>query len=122
TDIWQKFKAWTPSPDNGQHACIGTPAHIRGKLQTFADAGVDQVIFIQQGGRNQHAHICESMELFAREVMPALKAGEAAREQLQRAADVRMLGAAASLDQDHSIDTRVRARLQLTATVRGRAP
>jgi alkanesulfonate monooxygenase SsuD/methylene tetrahydromethanopterin reductase-like flavin-dependent oxidoreductase (luciferase family) len=80
TDIWQKFQAWTPPPDNGQHACIGTPAHIRKQLRTFADAGVDQVIFIQQGGRNQHAHICESLELFAREVMPELKAGEAERE------------------------------------------
>ena len=45
-----------------------------------ADAGVDQVVFIQQGGNNQHAHICESLELFSREVMPHFKAGEAERE------------------------------------------
>ena len=30
---------------------------------------MDQVIFVSQAGRNRHEHICESMELFAREVM-----------------------------------------------------
>ena len=42
--------------------------------------GVDQVIFIQQAGNNQHEHICESLELFAAEVMPGFKEGEAERE------------------------------------------
>ncbi|HEX2675939.1 MAG TPA: hypothetical protein VHM19_04850, partial [Polyangiales bacterium] len=64
-----------------QHACIGTPEHIRTQLRTFAEAGVDQVIFLQQGGRNRHEHICESLELFAREVMPDVKANETEREQ-----------------------------------------
>ena len=31
---------------------------------------LDQVIFLQQAGRNKHEHICESLELFAAEVMP----------------------------------------------------
>ena len=31
----------------------------------FQAAGVDQVIFLQQAGRNRHEHICESLELFA---------------------------------------------------------
>jgi hypothetical protein len=35
--------------------------------------GVDQVIFIQQGGNNKHAHICESLDLFARRVQPGFK-------------------------------------------------
>lgn len=38
------------------------------------------MIFIQQGGNNRHDHICESLELFAAEVMPEFKAGEAERE------------------------------------------
>jgi hypothetical protein len=59
---------------------IGTPDQIRGLLEGYAAAGVDQVIFVSQAGRNQHEHICESMELFAREVMPAFHAGEAERE------------------------------------------
>ena len=31
---------------------------------------MDQLIFVSQAGRNRHEHICESLELFAREVMP----------------------------------------------------
>ena len=37
-------------------------------------------MFIQQGGRNKHEHICESLELFAAEVMDEFKADEAERE------------------------------------------
>jgi alkanesulfonate monooxygenase SsuD/methylene tetrahydromethanopterin reductase-like flavin-dependent oxidoreductase (luciferase family) len=59
---------------------IGTPDDIRQHIAAFQAAGVDQVIFLQQAGRNQHAHICESLELFAAEVMPAFKADAAARE------------------------------------------
>jgi len=42
------------------------------------------VIFIQQGGRNRHEHICESLELFASRVMPDFKAHEADREAAKR--------------------------------------
>jgi len=49
-------------------------------LQEYQDAGVDQVVFIQQGGRNKHEHICEALELFAAQVMPVLKADQAARD------------------------------------------
>jgi hypothetical protein len=38
------------------------------------------VIFIQQGGRNRHEHICESLELFAEKVMPEFREREAARQ------------------------------------------
>ena len=44
------------------------------------DVGVDQVIFIQQAGRNRHADICSSLELFAAEVLPEFAAGEADRQ------------------------------------------
>ncbi|HZX56521.1 MAG TPA: hypothetical protein VFE86_17665, partial [Ilumatobacteraceae bacterium] len=36
----------------------------------FEEAGVDQVIFVLQAGRNQHVHIMESIEIFGREVLP----------------------------------------------------
>jgi hypothetical protein len=45
---------------------------------------VDQVVFIQQGGRNRHDHICESLELFAREVMPGFQERHPERERLKR--------------------------------------
>lgn len=36
----------------------------------YEAAGVDQLVFVSQAGRNRHEHVCESLELFAREVMP----------------------------------------------------
>lgn len=60
---------------------IGTPDDMRAHLKAFQSAGVDQVIFMQQAGRNRHDHICESLELFAAEVMPEFKADAAAREE-----------------------------------------
>ena len=64
---------------------IGTPDDIREHIQGFQAAGVDQVIFMQQAGRNRHDHICESLELFAAEVMPAFKAEAAEREARKQA-------------------------------------
>jgi alkanesulfonate monooxygenase SsuD/methylene tetrahydromethanopterin reductase-like flavin-dependent oxidoreductase (luciferase family)/putative sterol carrier protein len=49
---------------------IGTPDQIRDLCRRYEQAGVDQVIFLLQAGRNRHDHICESIELFASEVMP----------------------------------------------------
>jgi alkanesulfonate monooxygenase SsuD/methylene tetrahydromethanopterin reductase-like flavin-dependent oxidoreductase (luciferase family)/putative sterol carrier protein len=49
---------------------IGTPDQIRDLCRRYEAAGVDQVIFISQAGRNRHEHICESIELFAAEVAP----------------------------------------------------
>ena len=59
---------------------IGTPTDMRAHLETFQDSGVDQVIFLQQAGRNRHDHICESLEVFATDVMPVFKAQATARE------------------------------------------
>jgi alkanesulfonate monooxygenase SsuD/methylene tetrahydromethanopterin reductase-like flavin-dependent oxidoreductase (luciferase family) len=60
---------------------IGTPDDMRQHLRAFQASGIDQVIFMQQAGRNRHDHICESLELFASEVMPEFKAEVAAREE-----------------------------------------
>jgi alkanesulfonate monooxygenase SsuD/methylene tetrahydromethanopterin reductase-like flavin-dependent oxidoreductase (luciferase family) len=49
---------------------IGTPAQLRELIRGYEDAGVDQLVFVGQAGRTRHEHICESLELFAREVMP----------------------------------------------------
>jgi alkanesulfonate monooxygenase SsuD/methylene tetrahydromethanopterin reductase-like flavin-dependent oxidoreductase (luciferase family) len=58
---------------------IGTPNRIRDVLARYEAVGVDQVIFLAQAGRTKHEHICESLELFAREVMPEFVAREPAR-------------------------------------------
>jgi alkanesulfonate monooxygenase SsuD/methylene tetrahydromethanopterin reductase-like flavin-dependent oxidoreductase (luciferase family) len=49
---------------------IGTPEEFRAHARSFESAGVDQIILLQQAGRNRHDHICESLELLAREVLP----------------------------------------------------
>ncbi len=81
TDIWKAFEAVKDAmPSNAGAGGIGTPETMRKHLRGFAEAGVDQVSFIQQGGRNKHEHICEALELFAREVMPEFKEDAAARQ------------------------------------------
>ena len=37
-----------------------------------------------EGGRNDHAHICESLELFAKEVMPEFHGREAEHQEWKR--------------------------------------
>jgi alkanesulfonate monooxygenase SsuD/methylene tetrahydromethanopterin reductase-like flavin-dependent oxidoreductase (luciferase family) len=59
---------------------IGTPDQIRRLLRQYEEAGVDQVIFVSQAGKNQHSDICESLELFASEVMGEFVDGRAERE------------------------------------------
>ena len=84
TDIWKKFVAVRDQLGlemlGGGTGCIGTPAQLQASLRQFEDNGVDQTIFIQQGGKNRHEHICESLELFARDVMPEFKERDAARQ------------------------------------------
>ena len=61
-------------------AGIGTPDDMARHLRDFQDVGIDQVIFLQQAGRNTNRNICESLELFAREVMPKFSQDAAERE------------------------------------------
>jgi alkanesulfonate monooxygenase SsuD/methylene tetrahydromethanopterin reductase-like flavin-dependent oxidoreductase (luciferase family) len=90
TNIWELFQkaqgamvaAATPGAGGIAGAAeggIGTPDELRTHLKKFEDCGVDQVAFIQQGGRNKHEDICEALELFAGEVMGEFKEREAAR-------------------------------------------
>ena len=91
TNIWKEFqknKIKTEgrstidlkiSPDT-EAPGIGTPKELSAYLKRFEKTGVDQVTFIQQGGRNKHEHICEALELFASDVMPEFKERESQRE------------------------------------------
>lgn len=67
---------------------IGTPEQIRALVRGYEAAGVDQLVFVSQAGRNRQEHICESLELFAREVLPdfAERAAERERAKLERLA------------------------------------
>jgi alkanesulfonate monooxygenase SsuD/methylene tetrahydromethanopterin reductase-like flavin-dependent oxidoreductase (luciferase family) len=62
---------------------IGTPAQVTNLIEAYEEAGVDQVIFVLQSGRNRHEHICESLELFASEVLPPFAETREARERIK---------------------------------------
>ncbi|MDD9963038.1 MAG: LLM class flavin-dependent oxidoreductase [Gammaproteobacteria bacterium] len=57
----------------GLRGAIGTPDQLREFLRRYEECGIDQVIFIQQAGRNRHEHIMESLELFGKEILPEFK-------------------------------------------------
>jgi alkanesulfonate monooxygenase SsuD/methylene tetrahydromethanopterin reductase-like flavin-dependent oxidoreductase (luciferase family) len=84
TNIWERYEAVRDELGTevlgGGAGGIGTPAQLREHLRKFSDAGVDQAVFIQQGGNNLHENICEDLELFAKEVMPEFKDKEEARQ------------------------------------------
>jgi alkanesulfonate monooxygenase SsuD/methylene tetrahydromethanopterin reductase-like flavin-dependent oxidoreductase (luciferase family)/putative sterol carrier protein len=69
---------------------IGTPEQVTDLIQRYADAGVDQVIFVSQAGPNKHEHICESLELFGKKVAPKFAEGrdEAEAAKRERLAEV----------------------------------
>ena len=52
---------------------IGSPETIARKLRRFRTSHIDQVILLNQAGKNSHEHICDSLELFAKEVMPEFR-------------------------------------------------
>ena len=79
-NLWEQYLKWKES-DAGrgpkQTGLIGSPETVRERLRKFESSGVDQVILLNQAGNNTHEHICESLELFAREVMPEFHDREA---------------------------------------------
>ena len=83
--LWERFHekrregtvekaTWAAAP------VIGTPQAMRQHIRGFEGTGVDQLILMQQAGRVKHEHICETLELFAAEVMPEFAAEVAERE------------------------------------------
>jgi alkanesulfonate monooxygenase SsuD/methylene tetrahydromethanopterin reductase-like flavin-dependent oxidoreductase (luciferase family) len=92
TDVWKEFERHRDESGFARHVvrpdqaplgvrllqeglgslrgAIGTPEQVGDLVARYDAAGVDQVIFVLQAGRNRHEHICESLELFAERVMP----------------------------------------------------
>jgi len=82
-DLWREYQAWRGT-DKAQAALrnglIGSPETIRKRLRQFEEAHVDQVILLNQAGKTTHEDICESLDLFAREVMPEFHDRQPAHE------------------------------------------
>ena len=88
-NMWEEFEKWKrENPENVersmQYGLIGSPETIRRKLREFEKSHIDQIILLNQAGKNTHQHICESLELFAREVMGEFHAGEPAHQDWKR--------------------------------------
>lgn len=83
-DLWREYQTWRKS-EKAQQALkmglIGSPETIRKRLETFADAHVDQVILLVQVGKLKHQDICDSLTLFATEVMPGFHMQDAEHQQ-----------------------------------------
>jgi alkanesulfonate monooxygenase SsuD/methylene tetrahydromethanopterin reductase-like flavin-dependent oxidoreductase (luciferase family) len=78
-DLWREFQTWRET-DKAKAALrnglIGSPETIRKRLRQFQAAHVDQVILLNQAGKTTHQDICDSLKLFAEEVMPEFHADE----------------------------------------------
>jgi alkanesulfonate monooxygenase SsuD/methylene tetrahydromethanopterin reductase-like flavin-dependent oxidoreductase (luciferase family) len=102
TDVWREFQQHRDEtgfardivrPDQGPlgvrllqeglgslRGAIGDADQVSELVARYEEAGVDQMIFVMQTGRNRHEHICESLELFASQVMPRFIDGRDERE------------------------------------------
>lgn len=69
TRLWEEFRRATVDPMAGLGA-IGDPRQACEHFRELESAGVDQVIVLQQAGRYRHEHVCESLELLGKTVLP----------------------------------------------------
>ena len=53
--------------------CIGTPEQCQRVVESYAEAGVDQLIFLVQTGRIPHDKVIQTIRLLAEEVIPKFK-------------------------------------------------
>lgn len=86
-NLWEAYQQWKGSEQEKQaltNGLIGSPETIRKRLRQFQDAHVDQVILLNQAGKTSHKDICDSLELFANEVMPEFHAEEPAHAAWKR--------------------------------------
>ena len=79
SDLWSEYQDWRHSDKAKEavdNALVGSPETIREKLWQFQKSHVDQVILLNQAGKTSHKDICESLQMFAEEVMPEFHAAD----------------------------------------------
>jgi alkanesulfonate monooxygenase SsuD/methylene tetrahydromethanopterin reductase-like flavin-dependent oxidoreductase (luciferase family) len=87
-NLWDEYQEWKKTPKGkatSTGGLIGSPETIRERLRKFEDTNVDQVILLNQAGKNTHEDICASLELFAREVMPEFHEREPEHQEWKQA-------------------------------------
>jgi hypothetical protein len=87
TELWRDFQGPVAGADavarersKAGMGGIGTPAELIENFRAYEEAGVDQLILLQQCGNYRPEHVRESLELFAAEVLPQFKARDAEHE------------------------------------------
>ena len=90
-NLWAEYEAWKRANPEGvaralSGGLIGSPETLRRKLRKFEASNIDQIILLNQAGKNSHPDICESLDLFAREVMPEFHAREPEHQDWKRRA------------------------------------
>ena len=88
-NMWEEYTKWKKENPEAQARAlsgglIGSPETIRRKLRRFEASHVDQIILLNQAGKTSHKDICDSLELFAREVMPEFHAAEGEHAEWKR--------------------------------------
>jgi alkanesulfonate monooxygenase SsuD/methylene tetrahydromethanopterin reductase-like flavin-dependent oxidoreductase (luciferase family) len=86
--LWDEYQKWRETPTGQEQrrtGLVGSPETIRQRLHKFEQSNVDQVILLNQAGKNRHEDICSSLELFAREVMPEFHAREPEHQEWKQA-------------------------------------
>lgn len=86
-NLWDEYQKWKESPEGLEGAAvgvIGSPETVRNKLLEFEACHVDQVILLNQAGKNTHEDICDSLKLFAKEVMPEFHGREPEHQKWKR--------------------------------------
>jgi alkanesulfonate monooxygenase SsuD/methylene tetrahydromethanopterin reductase-like flavin-dependent oxidoreductase (luciferase family) len=76
TDIWREYTTNPKefaNPEGRIQDCVGSPDRVRAQLREFESVGIDQVICLSQAGKIPHELLCESIELFGKEVLPEFK-------------------------------------------------
>lgn len=72
-NLWDEYQQWKKTPQGRKASrtvgLVGSPATIAERLRMYEEAHVDQVILLNQAGKNTHEDITMSLELFANEVM-----------------------------------------------------
>jgi len=73
--LWEQYGDWRETERGKQLSSytgglIGSPETVRRRLSKFEQSNIDMVILLVQTGKVRHEHVCASLELFGREVMP----------------------------------------------------
>ena len=83
-NLWERYQEWKNSPErkaiDPSSGLVGSPETIRKRLKQYQDVHVDQVILLNQAGKNKHEDICASLRLFADELLDEFHAGEEAHQ------------------------------------------